>query len=257
LLSLSSGAGRVRISKKNLFEKFSFLLPENPKEQQKIASCFSSLDEVIAAHSQKLNLLKDHKKGMMQNLFPQEGEKVPKYRFKEFENDGEWVENSLEEVATFLKGKGISKADIVENGNLPCIRYGELYTHYNETISAIKSYTNSNINNLVLSEANDVIIPASGETQIDIATSSCVIVDYIGLEENTVSFNVYPNPTNGALTFDASEAISGVEIYGMDGKLALSATTTNVDITSLPNGIYHYSVMTVSGKVLKGKVSKI
>jgi len=75
--------------------------------------------------------------------------------------------------------------------------------------------------------------------------------------ELAASVNVYPNPTNGGLTFDASEAISGVEIYGMDGKLALSATTTNVDITSLPNGIYHYSVMTVSGKVLKGKVSKI
>ena len=75
--------------------------------------------------------------------------------------------------------------------------------------------------------------------------------------ELAASVNVYPNPTNGGLTFDASEAISGVEIYGMDGKLALSATTTTVDITSLPNGIYHYSVMTVSGKLLKGKVSKI
>jgi hypothetical protein len=77
------------------------------------------------------------------------------------------------------------------------------------------------------------------------------------VNELAATVNVYPNPTNGALTFDASEAISGVEIYGMDGKLALSATTTNVDITNLPNGIYHYSVMTVSGKVLKGKVSKI
>lgn len=75
--------------------------------------------------------------------------------------------------------------------------------------------------------------------------------------ELTTSVNAYPNPTNGALTFDASEAISGVEIYGMDGKLALIATTSNVDMTNLPNGIYHYSVMTVSGKVLKGKVSKI
>jgi hypothetical protein len=77
------------------------------------------------------------------------------------------------------------------------------------------------------------------------------------VNELAASVNVYPNPTNGALTFDASEAITGVEIYGMDGKLALSATTTNVDITILPNGIYHYSVMTVSGNVLKGKVSKI
>lgn len=79
----------------------------------------------------------------------------------------------------------------------------------------------------------------------------------VGVIELATTVNVYPNPTNGILTFDASEAISGVEIYGMDGKLALSATTTNVDMTNLPNGIYHYSVMTVSGKVLKGKVSKI
>jgi type I restriction enzyme S subunit len=43
-----------------------------------------SLDEAIATHSQKLNLLKDHKKALMQNLFPQEGETNPKYRFPDF-----------------------------------------------------------------------------------------------------------------------------------------------------------------------------
>ncbi|MFA9214198.1 MAG: restriction endonuclease subunit S, partial [Candidatus Methylacidiphilales bacterium] len=59
-----------------------------PKEQEKIAACLSSLDEVIVAHSQKLDLLKNHKKGLMQNLFPQEGETVPKWRFKEFEKVG-------------------------------------------------------------------------------------------------------------------------------------------------------------------------
>ncbi len=151
------------------------------KEQQKIASCLSSLDEVIAAYKQKLDLLKDHKKGLMQNLFPQEGEKVPKYRFPEFKKDGVWTKKSLDEVATILKGKGISKADIVEDGELPCIRYGELYTHYNETISTVKSYTNSSPEDLILSKANDVIIPASGETQIDIATASCVLESGIAL----------------------------------------------------------------------------
>lgn len=74
------------------------------KEQQKIASCLASLDEVIAAHNQKLDLLKDHKKGLMQNLFPQEGEKVPKYRFKEFENDGEWVEKPLDDICKLVRG---------------------------------------------------------------------------------------------------------------------------------------------------------
>ncbi len=88
-------------------------------EQQKIASCLSSLDEVIAAHSQKLDVLKDHKKGLMQNLFPQEEETVPKYRFKEFENDGDWVETSVEKNC-LVKGRigyrGYTTQDIVEQG---------------------------------------------------------------------------------------------------------------------------------------------
>ena len=87
---------------KNLNAAIIKLLPiylsKDKREQQKIASCLSSLDEVIAAQGQKLDLLKDHKKGLMQKLFPQEGEKVPKYRFKEFEKDGEWVEKKIIET---------------------------------------------------------------------------------------------------------------------------------------------------------------
>ena len=58
-----------------------------PKEQKKIASCLSSLDELINAHTLKLDALKDHKKGLMQQLFPAEGETVPILRFPEFEDD--------------------------------------------------------------------------------------------------------------------------------------------------------------------------
>ncbi len=86
----------------------SLMLPvPKSQEQQKIASCLSSLDEVIAAHSQKLDALKEHKKGLMQNLFPQEGESVPRYRFKEFENDGDWVEKKLGEM-TMKVGSGVT-----------------------------------------------------------------------------------------------------------------------------------------------------
>lgn len=67
-----------------------------PKEQQKIADCLSSLDKVLTAESQKLEVLKVHKKGLLQNLFPQAGETVPKFRFKEFEDSGEWEEKTLE-----------------------------------------------------------------------------------------------------------------------------------------------------------------
>src|SRR5690606_9713056 len=92
------------------------ILHPPPKEQQKITSCLSSLDEVIAAHSQKLELLKDHKKGLMQNLFPKEGEKVPKYRFKEFEKDGEWVEIPLKKVFSIFQGFAFSSQDRVHSG---------------------------------------------------------------------------------------------------------------------------------------------
>lgn len=88
----------------------------NSGEQQRIASCLSSLDEVIEAHSKKLELLKDHKKGLLQNLFPQEGENVPKVRFPEFEEDGEWIETTLEQVADYENGKAHEK-DIDENGD--------------------------------------------------------------------------------------------------------------------------------------------
>lgn len=104
---------------------------------------------------------------------------VPVLRFPEF--SGEWEKKKLGEVAKFSKGKGISKADISEEGKLECIRYGELYTYYGEVIDKIRSKTNIDTKNLILSEANDVIIPASGETQIDISTASCVLKSGIAL----------------------------------------------------------------------------
>lgn len=75
--------------------------------------------------------------------------------------------------------------------------------------------------------------------------------------EEVASLNVYPNPTNGILNIDATEQISVVSIYGMDGKLALTSNSNSVDMSALPIGMYHYSVTTVTGKVIQGKVSKI
>src|SRR5690606_33446105 len=83
---------------KSSMQEYPVMIPPRA-EQQKIAACLSTLDELITAHEEKLQTLKDHKKGLMQNLFPQEGEKVPRYRFKEFEKDGDWVEKKLEGLA--------------------------------------------------------------------------------------------------------------------------------------------------------------
>ncbi len=106
---------------------------------------------------------------------------VPKLRFPEFRDAGEWEEKKLGEIAVFHKGKGISKADIDSNGKTPCIRYGELYTNYKEIISSIVSKTNLPITELFLGCKNDVIIPSSGETKLDIATASCLTLDGVAL----------------------------------------------------------------------------
>ncbi|MDZ4055519.1 MAG: restriction endonuclease subunit S, partial [Polynucleobacter sp.] len=104
---------------------------------------------------------------------------APRLRFKEFSDKFESV--TLGKVSDFYKGKGIAKAEISEDGVTPCIRYGELYTKYGVIIEKALSRTNTPKSSLVLSQANDVIIPASGETQVDIATASCVMSSGIAL----------------------------------------------------------------------------
>jgi type I restriction enzyme, S subunit len=107
----------------------------------------------------------------------------PKLRFPEFKGTGGWEVKSIgdKKFATLYKGKGISKSDIVQGGKTPCIRYGELYTCYGEIIYSVISRTNRSESELFLSKKNDVIIPSSGETKIDIATASCVKLDNVAL----------------------------------------------------------------------------
>jgi len=73
-----------------------------PAEQQKIASCLSSLDNLLAAESRKLHALKDHKKGLMRQLFPREGETRPRLRFPEFQTAGEWDVKSIGALKPFV-----------------------------------------------------------------------------------------------------------------------------------------------------------
>ena len=128
----------------------------------------------------------------------------------------------LGEIATFSKGKGISKSDIEENGVTECIRYGELYTYYNETINDVKSKTNVDVKTLVLSESNDIIVPASGETMIDIATASCVLKSGVALggdlniiktKNNGVFLSYYLNSKKKLEIANLAQGISVVHLY--------------------------------------------
>src|SRR5690606_11975187 len=96
----------IRDGKMISYKQFSeILIPKPPiKEQEEIASCLTSLDQVIEANNKKLELFKDHKKGLILNLFPQEKEKLPKYRFKEFAKDGEWKKTTIEDIAKVSTG---------------------------------------------------------------------------------------------------------------------------------------------------------
>jgi type I restriction enzyme S subunit len=89
-------------------------LPPKPAEQQKIAECLSSVDELMAAQARKLDALKTHKKGLMQQLFPREGETQPRLRFPEFQNAGEWEEEKLDDLLHFQDGFAFKSTDFVK-----------------------------------------------------------------------------------------------------------------------------------------------
>lgn len=90
------------------------------KEQQKIADCLSSLDDLIEATNRKIEVLKEHKKGLMQRLFPKDGEDVPELRFPEFQRTKGWVEKKMKNLCSIGNGKDykhLSKGDIPVYGS--------------------------------------------------------------------------------------------------------------------------------------------
>lgn len=94
-------------------------------EQQKIADCLSSIDELISAQSQKVEALKTHKKGLMQQLFPREGEIQPRLRFPEFQNAGEWEVRTIGEMFSLINGCAFKPEDWKPTGT-PIIRIQNL-----------------------------------------------------------------------------------------------------------------------------------
>ena len=98
----------------------------SPAEQQKIADCLSSLDELIAAQARKVDVLKTHKKGLMQQLFPCEGETVPRLRFPEFRDAGEWVQKTVGDVSEVLMCKRIFAEETNPSEGVPFYKIGTL-----------------------------------------------------------------------------------------------------------------------------------
>ena len=144
-------------------------------------------------------------------------------RFPEFY--GEWEKCKLWDIATLTKGSGISKDQRSATGT-PCILYGELYTTYkSEVIDYVVSKTDISDKNLVRSCANDIIIPSSGETAIDISTARCVLspdvllggdLNIIRLKDGDGRFFSYQ--LNGVRKHDIAKIAQGVSVVHLYGE---------------------------------------
>ena len=107
-LKHNEAGGVPSLSKTNI-QKIQTTVP-TPAEQQKIAECLSSVDELMAAQARKVDALKTHKKGLMQQLFPREGETAPRLRFPEFRDAGEWGDQTVGDFGKVITGSTPSTA---------------------------------------------------------------------------------------------------------------------------------------------------
>ena len=169
--SLASGSTRKRISRKNL-EGVQINLPTF-EEQQKIGSFFKQLDDTIALHQRKLDLLKEQKKGYLQKMFPKNGAKVPELRFAGFADD--WEERKLIEVADYRNGKAHEK-DISEAGD-----YIVVNSKFVSTNGLVKKYSDEMIAPL---SKNEIAFVLS-----DVPNGRAIARTFLISEENKYSLN--------------------------------------------------------------------
>lgn len=166
----AGGSISKRLLDKNVYKQ-NVRVPSN-KEQNQIGELSKIIEKNIASNQRKLDQLKEVKKLLMQKIFDQE------WRFKGFTDP--WEQRKLENMATFLKGKGYSKSDLVNKG-YPIILYGRMYTNYETVIDQITDTFVTDISDAQISTSGDVIVPGSGETAMDISRASNVKISGVVL----------------------------------------------------------------------------
>jgi type I restriction enzyme, S subunit len=113
----ADGSRKAKRIHAETFLSFRVALPSSA-EQQKVADCLSSLDELISAQARKVDALKTHKEGLMQQLFPCYGEKQPRLRFAEFLDAENWEETRLGKMGELVSGLTYSPDDVRDSGLL-------------------------------------------------------------------------------------------------------------------------------------------
>ncbi|UGA36150.1 restriction endonuclease subunit S [Chromobacterium haemolyticum] len=140
-----------------------------PEEQQKIADCLSSLDELIGLETQKLDAIKAHKRGLMQQLFPRENESVPRLRFSEFREAGGWELKAIgDSCESFSGGTPSTTNKIFYGGEIPFIRSAEIDKDETELFLSEEGLNNSAAK---IVEIGDILVALYGANSGDVAIS--------------------------------------------------------------------------------------
>ena len=154
----------------DIIRNHKMMIPSLP-EQSAIGSLFRILDDLLASYKENLANYQSLKATMLSKMFPKAGKTIPEIRLDGFE--GEWEIQTLKELASFSKGNGYTKNDLVNSGK-EIILYGRLYTNYQTVISKVNTFVTTVKANAVISKGGEVIVPASGESAEDISRASVV-----------------------------------------------------------------------------------
>ena len=172
----AQGATRYNISKAT-FRSVAFHLPSRT-EQQKIADCLGSLDDLIAAEDRKLEALRQHKQGLMQQLFPQPGEIVPRLRFPEFQNTAEWKTKILGTQGSFLSSLTGKTAKDFDTGDATFIPYMNVFSNAFTNAAELRSVIVTGDESQSAVAKGDVFFTVSSETPEEAGMSS-VLLEHI------------------------------------------------------------------------------
>ncbi len=167
LAAHNSGTAQPKITKATC-ERLLIALPPLP-EQQAIAEALGDADALIEALEVLIAKKRDLKQGAMQDLLTGH-RRLPGFQ-------GEWVETKLGGLGSFAKGSGVKK-DEASSGSLPCVRYGELYTHHTDIIRRFNSHISPEVAKGALRlRAGDLLFAGSGETKEEIGKCAALVDD--------------------------------------------------------------------------------
>lgn len=192
--NVSSGSKMPRADW-NLVSSTSFLLPQDKVEQEAIGKYFTSLDAQISASTSRLASLKQMKAASLQAMFPQEGETVPKVRFKEFE--GEWKKVKFDKAFSFLKNNSLSRAELCNDGDIINIHYGDVLIKYGDILDIgndeVIYVADSNVANKLYTDCpivnGDIIIADAAE---DFTVGKCVEVQNVTKQKIVSGLHTIP-----------------------------------------------------------------